>query len=459
LRWDSFIRVDYYCRRMSSETLSFSSLARLVAKVEPFERRALALAFTCNFVMMGSYYIIRPVRDAMATVFGVAHLQELFTGTLIFTLLVSPLFAWITDTFRLSRVLPGVFCFIIASLAVFFFWFEAQPESRVLAASYYWWASVINLFMVSVFWSLVVDTFTSGQAARLLPAISASGSIGAIAGPLVASVFVKSIGVPALLLIAAVGFAIVVVLVLWLIREKSRLQQDRKETQASTMERNLQGNMLDGFVTIFKSPILRNQAAFMLLMTWISTIGYFIQTDLVARTFSDIESRTRALAEIDLAVNVISALIAMFGLTRFINRFGVTGSLVLNPILMALSFVFMALSPTLRVLQAMQVTRRVIQYAIARPSREICFTVVDQESRYKAKNILDVVVYRLGDLSAAWVQSGMNMLGFAVGGGLGLGLVASAVWGATAWSLGRQYERMRAEQGEAGPRREQPGVA
>lgn len=443
---------------MSSQSLSFSSLADFVAKVEPFERRALALAFTCNFVMMGSYYIIRPVRDAMATVFGVAHLQELFTGTLIFTLIVSPLFAWITDTFRLSRVLPGVFCFIIASLAVFFFWFEADPQSKVLAASYYWWASVINLFMVSVFWSLVVDTFTSGQAARLLPAVSASGSLGAIAGPLVASLFVKSIGVPALLLVAAAGFAVVVVLVLWLIKEKSKLQADRKETQSSTMDRELQGSLFDGFVTIFKSPILRNQAAFMLLMTWISTIGYFIQTDLVARTFSDIESRTRALAEIDLAVNVISAAVAMFGLSRFIKRFGVTGSLVLNPILMAISFVLMALSPTLRMLQGMQVTRRVIQYAIARPSREICFTVVDQESRYKAKNILDVIVYRLGDLSAAWVQAGMNTLGFAVGGGLGLGLFASGLWAAAAWRLGRQYERMRGEQGEAGPERERQGA-
>ena len=453
------MRLDYYGRRMSSQAPSLSSLARLIAKVEPFERRALALAFTCNFVMMGSYYIIRPVRDAMATVFGVAHLQDLFTGTLILTLIVSPLFAWITDTFRLSRVLPGVFCFIVASLGVFFFWFETQPESRVLAASFYWWASVINLFMVSVFWSLVVDTFTSNQAARLLPAISASGSLGAIAGPLVASLFVKSIGVPALLLIAAGGFALVVVLVLWLIREKNKLQTEQMEAQASTMDHKLQGNLLDGFITIFKSPILRNQAAFMLLMTWISTIGYFIQTDLVARTFSDIESRTRALAEIDLAVNVISAAVAMFGLSRFITRFGVTGSLVLNPILMALSFVLMALSPTLRVLQAMQVTRRVIQYAIARPSREICFTVVDQESRYKAKNILDVVVYRLGDLTAAWVQGGMHMLGFAVGGGLGLGLFASGVWAATAWSLGRQYERLRAGQGEASARREQTGAA
>ncbi len=139
----------------------------------------------------------------------------------------------------------------------------------------------------------------------------------------------------------------------------------------------------------------------------------------------------------------------MFGLSRFIKRFGVTGSLVLNPILMAVSFVLMALSPTLRMLQAMQVTRRVIQCAIARPSREICFTVVDQESRYKAKNILDVIVYRLGDLSAAWVQAGMNALGFAVGGGLGLGLFASGLWAAAAWRLGKQYERLRAEQGEA----------
>src|SRR3954467_8387040 len=230
---------------MPSPSLPFASIARLIGKVEPFERRALALAFTCNFVMMGSYYIIRPVRDAMATVFGVGHLQDLFTGTLILTLIVSPLFAWITDTFRLSRVLPGVFGFIVASLGVFFFWFEADPQSRVLAASYYWWASVINLFMVSVFWSLVVDTFTSGQAARLLPAISASGSLGAIAGPLVASLFVKSIGVAALLLIAAAGFAVVVVLVLWLINEKSKLQKDRKETQASTMDHQLRGNMLD----------------------------------------------------------------------------------------------------------------------------------------------------------------------------------------------------------------------
>jgi AAA family ATP:ADP antiporter len=434
---------------MSSQAPSFSVLSNLVAKVEPFERRALVLAFMCNFVMMGSYYIFRPVRDAMATVVGADQLQWLFTGTLIFTLIVSPLFAWVTDTFRLSRVLPGVFCFNIIALVGFYFGLGIAPESRWLAAAYYWWASVINLFMISVFWSLIVDVFTSGQAARMLPAISAGGSLGAIAGPLVASLFVKSVGVPALLLISAAGFAVVVALVLLFIREKSRMQAEHRETQKSTMDHELRGNLLDGFTTIIKSPMLLSQAAFMLLMTWISTIGYVLQTDIVQHAFSDLALRTRALSEIDLVVNLVSALVAMFGLSRFITRFGVTGSLVVNPILMAISFVLMALSPTLLMLQAMQATRRVIQYAIARPSREICFTVVDQESRYKAKNILDVIMYRLGDLTAVWVQAGMAMLGFAVTGILGLGVVASGAWAAAAWSLGRQYERKRAELAEA----------
>jgi AAA family ATP:ADP antiporter len=420
-------------------------LTSLVAQVEPHERKALAIAFACNFVLMGSYYILRPVRDAMATVFGADRLQDLFTGTLLLTLVCSPAFAWLTDTFKLSRVLPGVFWFLILNLLAFAGWFEASPDSRWLAATFYWWFSVINLFMVSVFWSLMVDVFTPTQAGRLLPAISASGSIGAIAGPLVASLFVKNVGVVGLLVLAAGGLVIVITLMQWLIREKRRLQELHQETQASSMDHQLSGNLLDGFRTLFTSRYVMNQAIFMVLMTWIATIGYYLQTDLVAKAFSDVASRTRALADIDLAVNILSALVAAFGLSRFIKRFGVTGSLILNPILMAVSFVLMALSPTLLMLQAMQVVRRVTQYAIARPSREICFTVVEQESRYKAKNIIDVVVYRAGDFTAIWMQAGLRMLGFGMGGILGAGLVGSGLWAASAWTLGRQYERRRLE--------------
>jgi ATP:ADP antiporter, AAA family len=429
--------------------VSTGGLASLVANVQHHERKALALAFLCNFVLLGSYYILRPVRDAMATVFGVDQLQNLFTGTLVLTLIVSPVFAWLTDTFKLSRVLPGVFWFLILDLVGFCVWFNAAPDSRWLAASFYWWFSVINLFMISVFWSLMVDIFTPTQATRLLPAIAAGGSLGAIAGPLVASLFVKGVGVTGLLLIAAAGLVVVITLVHWLIREKHRLLEAHEEAQVSSMDQQLRGTFFDGFKALFTSPYLMNQAIFMMLMTWIATIGYFLQTELVAKAFSTVAERTQALADIDLVVNICSALVAMFGLSRFIARFGVTGSLVLNPILMVVSFVLMALSPTLLMLQAMQALRRVTQYAIARPSREICFTVVEQESRYKAKNVIDTVVYRFGDLTAAWVQAGMRSLGFGMGGALSLGVIVSGVWAASAWSLGRQYERHRAEQREA----------
>jgi AAA family ATP:ADP antiporter len=417
---------------------------KLIANVAPHERKALVLAFLCNFVLLGSYYILRPVRDAMATVFGVEQLQNLFTGTLVLTLLCSPVFAWLTDTFKLSRVLPGVFWFLILDLLGFCIWFSVTPDSRALAAGFYWWFSVVNLFMISVFWSLMVDTFTPAQAARLLPAVTAGGSLGAIAGPLVATLFVKHIGVSGLLVLAAAGLALVIALVHWLLREKRRLQEAHEETQVSTMDHELRGNLFDGFRALVTSRYLMNQAVFMLLMTWIATVGYFLQTELVARSFAGLSERTQALADIDLVVNICSALVAMFGLSRFIKRFGVTGSLVLNPILMVVSFVLMALSPTLLMLQAMQALRRVTQYAIARPSREICFTVVDQESRYKAKNVIDTVVYRFGDLASAWVQAGLRTMGFGMGGALALGVLASGIWGLSARSLGRQYEQRRA---------------
>src|SRR5580698_3480683 len=434
-----------------------------VADVRPYEVRALVLAFLCNFVLMASYYLLRPVRDAMATVFGVDQLQNLFTGTLLLTLVCSPIFAWLTDTFKLSRLLPAVFAFLVVDIVAFYFWFQATPDSRWLAAAFYWWFSVVNLFMVSVFWSLMVDLFTPNQASRLLPAITGGGSLGAIAGPLVAALFVKGLGVSGVLLLAAAGLVVVIVIVIHVIREKRRLQEANEEAQPSSMDRKLRGSFLDGFRVLLTSSYQINQALFILLMTWIATIGYFLQTDLIAKAFADVASRTQALADIDLAVNICSAIVSIFGLSRMIARFGVTGSLVLNPILMAISFVLMVFSPTLLMLQAMQALRRVTQYAIARPSREICFTVVEQENRYKTKNIIDVVVYRLGDLSSAWMQAGMRALGFGLNATLGVGVVASGIWAISAWTLGRQYEQRKATQAGAvadltEPRKAAPSV-
>jgi ATP:ADP antiporter, AAA family len=441
---------------MSSTALSNTprnalyAIVNRIVPARPHEVQAIVLAFLCNFVLMGSFYLLRPVRDAMATVFGVGRLQDLFTGTLLLTLVCSPLFAWATNTFKLSRLLPSVFGFLVLDIVGFYFWFQATPDSHWLAATFYWWFSVINLFMVSVFWSLMVDVFTPGQASRLLPGIAGAGSLGAIAGPLLAALFVKGIGVNGVLLMAAAGLVGVIFLITRLIREKRRMQEAHEEAQTSSMDHKLRGNFFDGFRVLFTSWYQVNQALFMMLMTWIATIGYFLQTELIAKAFHDVASRTQALADIDLVVNACSAAIAIFGLERVIRRFGVTGSLILNPILMAISFALMMLSPTLFMLQATQALRRVTQYAVARPSREICFTVVEQENRYKTKNIIDVVVYRFGDLSSAWMQTGLRAIGFGLSGILGVGVLASGLWALCAWTLGRQYESRKAAQAKNG---------
>ncbi len=413
------------------------------ADVRPQERRAVALAFLGNFMLLASYYILRPLRDVMATVVGAGMLQQLFTGTLLLTLVCAPLFAWLTDTFRLARVLPGVFWFWVANLLLFHLLFVHWPDSRGLAAAYYWWFSVVNLFMISVFWSLMADVFAPAQAGRLFALIAAGGSSGAILGPLATRALIAPLGVSGLLLVAAAGFVLVSVLLQRLMREKQRLQSLHAEVQSSTLDHRLEGSAWDGFKVLFSSAYAMNQALFMLLMTWVATIAYFLQTDLITRGYSGIAARTVALADIDLVVNVCSAVILIFGLGRFITRWGVTAALVASPLLMALGFVAMALSPTLRVMQAMQVLRRVSQYAIARPSREICFTVVPQASRYKAKNVIDTVAFRFGDVSAAWVQAGLRTLGFGSGGVLGMGLLASGAWAAVALALGRRYEQLR----------------
>jgi AAA family ATP:ADP antiporter len=418
------------------------------------ERKAVALAFSCNFVLLGSYYILRPVRDTVATIVGVGHLQELFTATFVGTLLASALYTTAASKIRLTRLLPGVFWFWLSNVLVFMLLFRSVPDSRWLGAAYYVWFSVVNLFMISVFWSLVVDVFSAPQATRWFPLIAAGGALGAIAGPLATRGLVGALGLGGLMSLAAGGFAVLIALVHLLMREKERLRAGTGDAQRSTLDRSLRGNALEGFSKLLRSGYFLNQAGFILLMTWVNTVAYFCQTDLVARTYAALADRAQAIADIDLVVNVCTAVILLLGLGRFMRRFGVTASLALNPLLMVVAFLVTALSPTLLVIQMLQVVRRVAQYAIARPSREVCFTVVEQSSRYKAKSVIDTVVYRLGDVSSAWLQSGLMSLGYGIEGAVVLGVAASVGWGAVALALGRRYRTIRAAGGADGRDRE-----
>ena len=345
---------------------------------------------------------------------------------------------------RLNRLLPGVFWFWLANVLLFQVLFKMAPDNLWIGGAYYVWFSAVNLFMVSVFWTLMSDLFAPSQATRLFAFIAAGGTLGAIAGPLGVRFAVRAIGLGGLLLVAAAGFLAVIALVHLLMREKERLRRDGGDWQPTTLDHDLAGGALDGFRELLRSPYSQRQAAFFFLMTWVNTVAYFMQTDVIAQVFSAVAARAVAIADISLAVNVLAAVILLLGLGRYVHRFGVTAGLVLNPIIMVLAFVVVAISPTLLMIQALQVVRQASQYAIARPSREICFTVGPQADRYKTKNVIDTVIYRFGDLSGAWMETGLRAMGLRVIGSAAAGIGISLIWGMAALLLGKRYEVLRA---------------
>ncbi len=413
-----------------------------IFSVEPHEIRAVVLSFLYYFFLLGSYYILRPVRDAMATSYGSdpTSLSQLWTATFAGTLVFVPLFAAASNRIKLQTLLPWVYGFIVLTLIGFYFLFESVTEDRWVAAGFYVWVSVFNMIITSVFWSFMADLFSRTQAKRLYGLVAAGGSVGAVAGPAITATLVKAVGTNTLLLISAVGFGITIVTVLLLIREKERLRIAGHDPQRTRLDHTLAAHSFKGFSLVARSPYLLGIAGFVLLMTWVSTILYFMQQDLIARLFETREARTQAFAMVDLVVNVLTIGVQVFGTGRLVARFGVTTGLMLNPLLMIGGFIGVALMPVM--LLAAQVVRRVSEYGIARPSREMLFTVVDQESKYKAKSVIDTVVYRGGDFTVAWVQAGLAWLGWGVAGVAGFGIVVCAVWAWIALNLGRRYENV-----------------
>lgn len=431
------------CLAALGEEQLVSRALKLIADVEPREVKAVVIAFVYFFFLMASYFILRPLRDTMGTVYGVAHLQELFTGTFLLSFVVAPIFAGLASRITLAVFLPWVYGFIAITLLVFYVLFQrGEANDRWIAAAFYIWLSTFNLLTISVFWSLMADIFSSAQATRLFGFIAAGGTVGTISAPAFITLFVNVVGTNTLLLISAAGFAITGFLVRLLEAEKRKLAASGQEAQATSPDHGLGGNPFDGFKLVLRSRYLVMIALFLLLMTWVSTVIYFQLGDLISKEFADRAARTQAYATIDLATNSIAVLIQLFGTERFIQRFGVTTGLLLNPVIVVLAFLAVAFFPVLLVLGSIQVVRRFSEYSIAKPARDMLFTVVDQQSKYKAKNVIETVIYRFGDLSSAWLSAAV--LPFGVAGMAVLGIVIAACWFPLAWLIGRRYETVLA---------------
>ena len=409
-------------------------LLRKIVDVRPNEVRALLLAAFFNFVILGSYYVIRPIRDDIAAAGSLESLSWMFTGTLVAMLIANTLFSAIVARFSRRKFLPIAYRFFSVNLVIFYLLMRTlTPAQNVwVGRAFYIWVSVFNLFVVTLFWAFMTDVFNSEQAKRLFAFIAVGGSLGAIAGPIVTVSLVKQLGAPNLILVTAA----LLELAPWCVKFFPAAQaSERREAGA---EQPIGGGIISGIGHVFRSPYLLGICAFMLLHAITSTIVYFQQADITGHQFHDRALRTAFFAQLDLTVNTLTIIVQLLLTGRLLKWFGVGLTLAFLPVLSMIGFLGMGLMPVLALLAVFQVLRRAGNFAVTRPAREVLFTVLPREDKYKAKSFIDTFVYRAGDQIGAWSYRLLTWLGLGLTEISFVAAPLAAIWcGLSIW-LGRK---------------------
>jgi ATP:ADP antiporter, AAA family len=386
-----------------------------VIDIRKEEWPAFLWAFFYFFFLLCAYYVLRPVREEMGIQGGLKNIPWLWTGTFIGMLLITPLFGWISSRWPRRVFLPLVYLFFISNLLFFYVAMKSTAfDKTIVAGSFYIWISVFNYFVVSVFWSFMSDVFNSERARRLFGAISAGGSIGAMVGPSITAAIAKDVGIPNLMLLSAGLLAASIVCVIGLGRWATQRAgvSDAERVAEAAKERALGGGIFDGLKLAFSSPYLLAIGGYIFIGQALGTYFYLEQLRLVAETIPTSAERLQLFAQIDLAVNALTLFIQLFITSALVRRAGLVFCLTVLPVLAVVSLGFTAATPTLAVIAVCTVMRRSLEYAISKPSREILFTVVSREERYKAKNVMDTVIARGGDVTSNWAHAGIRTFGF-----------------------------------------------
>lgn len=412
-------------------------------KTEAHELPGLLSAFACAFCMFAAYSVLRPIRDTMGITSGWATLPALFWTVFAVMLAVQPLYGWMLARFRRSRVLPMAYAGFALMIVGFWLWFRLTLDHTWIARVYFVWVSVFNLFVVSVFWSLMAEVFSRAQAARLFGVIAAGLSAGGLFGPLLAGVLAVRIGTINLLLISASLMMLSAALMQRVVRWHRQLPA-QTQPLADGDDAPLAGGIWEAFVQVSRSRYLLGIVAFVLLVAAANTVLYLEQQRLVALYVPDRDSQTQLFALLDFLAQAGALLGQTLLFARFQRHLGFTRTLVCVPLLLVLGFAWLAFSPTLLVVIGVMLLRRVGEFSLIRPARDMLFTVVSPSEKYKAKSLIDTLVYRGGDAVSA---SGLNALaawGSGVAATMGLaGVLIAALWSAVALWLGRRFEQRR----------------
>jgi AAA family ATP:ADP antiporter len=434
-------------------------IRRAATLIEENETRAVVTSFVTGFTVMAAYFILRPVRDSMASDWTDAEISQLWTIQFFLSLALVMVYGFACSKIRFRRIVPAVYSFYAVTFALFYLGTRFVDAGVGLDKTFYVWVSLFSLFHLSVFWTLMADTFNAEQSKRLFAFIGAGVSAGAAAAPLVVAVIVRSVGNDNLMLIAAGVLLLALPMILYL--QRLKITDLRNESvRANLAAARMGGTWWAGFRDFFASPYLLAIGLFILLYTAMQAFIYFETTELL-RIYEEREERTTILALRDAVANILTFGLGLFVTGRLVRKFGMPATLALLPVFAAVGFGILAMAPVLSVLLAVDIARRAGEYGITRPAREMLFTRVDRETRFKTKPVVDVAVYRGGDawwgVIFAYLSEGIGY-GFAAMSLIGAGFAAA--WAASAVYLGRAFDRRAATSVvDEAPRRAQSAPA
>jgi AAA family ATP:ADP antiporter len=407
---------------------------------KPEELIPLAWAFVYFFCLLCGYSIIRPVRDEMAIEGGLKHLPWMMTATFLTMLAATPLFGWLSARCSRYRLLLTVYAFFITNLLAFYALMTSHLHPEWVARGFFVWLSVFNLFIVSVFWSFMADLFTPEQGARLFGVIAAGGSSGALLGPLFTTGLTFIFPIP-VLMVASSLFIGACIGCVYRLERWGRTQTIHHRPQQGEP---LRGSFLAGVRLTFSSPYLLGICGYLAILTMTATVLYLEQTRLVSEYLDRPEARTRLFSTLDFTTRLLTWLTQVFITRRLIGRFGLVAALLFLPTISLVGFLGIALWPSLAVYVVFSVLRRVGEYALSKPAREVLFTVVSREEKYKAKNFIDTAISRGGDASTAWLVTAMKSLGVTATHIAWALIPLMGVWAWLATLLSRQEKRRSA---------------
>ncbi|MGR4877237.1 NTP/NDP exchange transporter [Pseudoxanthomonas sp. LARHCG66] len=417
--------------------------------VRPHETPVVMAGLVMFFLLFAGYFMLRPIRETMGVAGGVDNLQWLFTGTFVATLAVLPAYGWIASKVSRRRIVPWVFGVVVASLLGYGGAMLARPDDVWLARTFYIWVSVINLLMISLAWSVLADVMDSHEAKRLFALIAGGASLGGLVGPLLTTLLVKPLGHGGLMVLSAVLIGASAATATWLHRWRDRHPLPAGAMSSDQRRRPLGGNPFAGATAVFRSPYLLGIAFFVLLLATVTTFLYFEQAKLVAERFADKEEQTRVFGLIDTVVQTLAILSQLFITGRIAQRLGVGVLLVAVPMIVAAGFLWLALAPVFAVFVVVMVVRRAGEYAFVRPGREMLYTVVPAEQKYKAKNFIDTVVYRGGDALSGWVKRALDVLAEHPAAAMFIGAGVAVAWAVTGAALGRRQTELESSRDAA----------